>query len=224
MTFFFAFVNKNDGPTIFTYTLLHSIPHLKLTDKNTVKSIFTYVIIDITLLISKFRSSSLKDNSSYFMKEAIVEARLASAHDDVPIGAVIVQNGQIIAKAHNLREANQDTTAHAEIVAIQRACDTLQRWILDDCEMYVTLEPCTMCFGAIVQARIAKIYFGAFDTKTGACGSTQDLACLKDSSINHHSTFIGGMMEEECSTLIKEFFKKKRLEKKKQISFQEEIE
>ncbi len=158
----------------------------------------------------------MNDETLYFMQKALEEAKIAALHDDVPIGAVIVKNHKIIARAHNQRELNHDTTAHAEIRAIQLAGEYLQAWILNDCQLYVTLEPCIMCFGAIIQARIPEIYFGAYDPKTGACGSHPDLANLKNTSVNHHSSFIGGIMEEECSFLLKEFFKQRRIEKKNQ--------
>jgi tRNA(adenine34) deaminase len=150
------------------------------------------------------------EDFSRFMEQALSEADLAEKNGDVPVGAVIVQSGQIIARGHNQREFANDTTAHAEIVAIRKACQKLQRWILDDCELYVTLEPCLMCFGAIIQARIANVYFGAYDPKTGACGSVAETAELKNSALNHHTNFVGGLLEEECAKKLKIFFQKKR--------------
>ena len=147
---------------------------------------------------------------SLFMQQALSEADLAEQNGDVPVGAVIVKSGKIIARGHNKRELTSDTTAHAEIVAIRAACQKLQRWILDDCELYVTLEPCLMCFGAIIQARIANVYFGAYDPKTGACGSVAEMATLKDSELNHHTSIIGGLLEEECAKKLTDFFQKKR--------------
>ncbi len=150
----------------------------------------------------------------YFMKIAIEEAKKALIADDVPIGAIVVKDDQIIAAAYNMREKNKSTTAHAELLAIEQACRKLKRWILDDCELYVTLEPCIMCFGAIIQARIPRVYFGAYDPKTGACGSLEELRNLKHTSVNHHSEFTGGILENECADLIRVFFKGKRLKKK----------
>ena len=118
-----------------------------------------------------------------YMKEAIKEAKKAAKKLEVPVGCIIVKNGEIIARAHNIKETKQDTTKHAEIIAIQKASKKLGEWRLLDCEMYVTLEPCSMCAGAMIQARIKKVYIGAKDEKTGACGS------------------------EECETILKEFFK-----------------
>ena len=147
---------------------------------------------------------------SLFMQQALSEADLAEQNGDVPVGAVIVKSGQIIARGHNKREFAIDTTAHAEIVAIRAACQKLGKWILNDCELYVTLEPCLMCFGAILQARIANVYFGAYDPKTGACGSVAEIATIKDSVLNHHTNIIGGLMEEDCSKKLTDFFQKKR--------------
>ncbi|NLJ69968.1 MAG: nucleoside deaminase [Clostridiaceae bacterium] len=148
------------------------------------------------------------------MQQALLEADLAEQNGDVPVGAIIVKSGQIIARGHNKREFANDVTAHAEIVAIRKACKNLQRWILDDCELYVTLEPCLMCFGAIIQARIANIYFGAYDPKTGACGSVAEIATLKDSALNHHTNIVGGLLEEECAKKLTDFFQKKRYHSK----------
>jgi len=162
------------------------------------------------------------EDFSRFMQQALSEADLAELNGDVPVGAVIVKSGQIIARGHNQREFAHDTTAHAEIVAIREACKKLQRWILDDCDLYVTLEPCLMCFGAIIQARIANVYFGAYDPKTGACGSVAETAALKESALNHHTRIAGGMLEEECAQKLKGFFQNKRdLAKLKQINKQE---
>lgn len=146
----------------------------------------------------------------YFMEQALVEADLAEKNGDVPVGALIVKNRKILARAHNMREVLGDVTAHAEIIAIRKAAQETGSWLLEDCELYVTLEPCIMCFGAIVQARIAQVYFGAFDPKTGACGSLKELAGLSNSSINHHTKFQGGILKEKCSNKLKHFFQKKR--------------
>ena len=152
-------------------------------------------------------------SDEYYMKQALLEAQKAFDRDEVPVGAVVVCQDRIIARAHNLTEALNDVTAHAEMQAITAAANYLGGKYLQDCTLYVTLEPCVMCFGAIVQARIQDVYFGAYDPKTGACGSLSDLRNLKSSSINHHTCFHGGILLEVCSEQIKTFFKKKRLEK-----------
>lgn len=139
------------------------------------------------------------------MQEAIKEAKKAYKKLEVPVGAVIVKNGEIIAKAHNLKETKYDTTKHAEILAIQQASKKLKSWRLIDCEMYITLEPCTMCAGAIINSRIKKIYIGTMDEKTGAAGSKLNL--FKDYTFNHTVEVEIGIMKEECETNLKEFFK-----------------
>lgn len=139
------------------------------------------------------------------MQEAIKEAKKAYKKLEVPVGAVIVKNGEIIAKAHNLKETKYDTTKHAEIIAIQRASKKIKSWRLIDCEMYITLEPCTMCSGAIINSRIKKIYIGTMDEKTGAAGSKLNL--FKDYTFNHIVEVETGIMKEECEKLLKEFFK-----------------
>lgn len=147
-----------------------------------------------------------------FMKEAIKEAKKAAKKLEVPVGCVIVKNGEIIAKAHNQKETKQDTTKHAEIIAIQKASQKLGQWRLLDCEMYVTLEPCSMCAGAMIQARLKKVYIGAKDEKTGACGSVLNL--LQDYPFNHKIEIETGIKKEECETILKEFFKSLRTLKK----------
>lgn len=143
-----------------------------------------------------------------YMEQAIIEARKASDLGEVPVGAVIVYKGEIIARAHNLREKNNNALAHAEIIVIDEACRRLKSWRLDDCELYVTLEPCPMCAGAIINSRINSVYFGAFDLKGGACGSVVDL--FIKGSFNHSPTVYGGIMEETCEEVLKDFFKKLR--------------
>jgi len=126
-------------------------------------------------------------------------------------GAVLVKDGKIIAKAHNQKEVKKDTTKHAEIVVIQKASKRLQNWRLEDAILYVTLEPCTMCIGAIIGARIKKVYFGAMDEKTGACGSVLNIP--KDYPFNHTVEIEGKVMEEECKGLMQDFFKNLRIRK-----------
>ena len=147
-----------------------------------------------------------------FMKEALKEAKRAFNKEEVPVGAVIVKDGKIIAKAHNLKETKKDTTNHAEIIAIQKASKKLNAWRLEDCEMYVTLEPCSMCAGALIQSRIKKIYIGTMDSKTGACGSVLNL--LEDYKFNHKVEIEIGVLQEECEKILKDFFKELRKKKK----------
>lgn len=147
-----------------------------------------------------------------FMKEALKEARKAFEKEEVPIGAVIVRDGKIIAKAHNLRETKKQACAHAEILAIEKACKKIGAWRLENCELYVTLEPCPMCAGAIINSRIKKIYIGAMDEKGGAVGSKINL--LKDVKLNHSVEVETGILNEECSKILKDFFKKLRLGEK----------
>lgn len=143
-----------------------------------------------------------------FMTAALKEAKKAFMEDEVPVGAVITYKGEIIAKAHNLRETYNRATAHAEILAIEKACSVLNNWYLNDCDLYVTLEPCIMCAGAIINSRIRNLYFGAFDPKAGACGSVIDVFTLKE--LNHRVTVYAGIMEDECASILTEFFKSKR--------------
>ena len=141
------------------------------------------------------------------MEAALAEAKKAYLIDEVPVGAVIVYNDKIIARGHNTRETKQSVLGHAEINAIKKASKKIGSWRLEDCDMYVTLEPCSMCSGAIIQSRIKNLYFGAFDPKTGACGSVLNLF---EHNFNHKVNVVSGIMEEECSRIIKEFFRELR--------------
>lgn len=147
-----------------------------------------------------------------FMQEALKEAKKAEEKLEVPVGCVIVKDGKIIARAHNLKETKTDTTKHAEIMAIQKASKKLKAWRLLDCDMYVTLEPCSMCAGAMIQSRIRKVYIGAMDKKTGACGSVLNL--LQDYPFNHTIEVETGVEKEKCEEILKEFFKKLRKTKR----------
>ena len=147
-----------------------------------------------------------------FMKEALKQAQKAYDKLEVPVGAVIVKDGKIIARAYNQKEEKNDTTNHAEILAIKKASKKLGSWRLLDCDMYVTLEPCSMCAGALIQSRIRKVYIGASDEKTGACGSVLNL--LEDFKFNHKVEVEKGVMQEECETMLKNFFKELRVIKK----------
>ena len=151
-----------------------------------------------------------------FMKQALKEAQKAYDKLEIPVGAVIVKDGKIIARAHNIKELKNDTTKHAEIIAIQKASKKLGAWRLNDCEMYVTLEPCPMCAGAIIQARIKKLYIGTMDEKTGACGSVLNL--LEDYKFNHQVEVETGLLNNECEKILKDFFKDLRKKKREVAS------
>jgi tRNA(adenine34) deaminase len=144
------------------------------------------------------------------MRAALREARASAASDEVPVGCVIVHDGLVIGRGHNQTEGLQDATAHAEIVAIGAASSALQSWRLIDCTMYVTLEPCAMCAGAIILARLGRVVYGARDPKAGACGSVLDV--IHERRLNHRVQVEQGMLAEECGTLLKEFFARKRRE------------
>jgi tRNA(adenine34) deaminase len=141
------------------------------------------------------------------MKAALKEAQKAYAIGEVPVGCVIVKDDKIIARGYNKREKNQNVTDHAEIITINKACKKIGSWRLEDCDIYVTLEPCPMCSGAIIQSRIKNLYFGAYDLKTGAAGSVFNLF---DYPFNHKVCVTGSILEEECSSIIKDFFKELR--------------
>ena len=145
------------------------------------------------------------------MKEALKEAKKAELIDEVPIGCVIVKDDKIIARGHNQRETNQSPIGHAEIIAINKASKKLKSWRLEGCDIYVTLEPCIMCSGAIIQSRISKVYYGASDPKGGALGSSINV--LDANNINHHPEVISGVLKEECSSIITNYFKAKRQSK-----------
>ena len=148
------------------------------------------------------------DKNKAFMAEALKEAALAAEMGEVPIGAVIVRGDEIIAAAHNLVETSKDPTAHAEMLAIRQAAARLGGWRLTGCHMYVTVEPCSMCAGAIVWARIEKLFIGTDDPKGGACGSIFNIP--QDKKLNHYTEIETGLLREECSEIMKTFFKKLR--------------
>lgn len=148
------------------------------------------------------------DKNKAFMAEALKEAALAAEMGEVPIGAVIVRGDEIIAAAHNLVETSKDPTAHAEMLAIRQAAARLGGWRLTGCHMYVTVEPCSMCAGAIVWARIEKLFIGADDPKGGACGSIFNIP--QEKKLNHYTEIETGLLREECSEIMKTFFKKLR--------------
>lgn len=140
----------------------------------------------------------------YFMKEALKEARLALEKGEVPVGAVIVKDGKIISRGHNLKETYKNAIYHAEILAIEEASKVLNAWRLNDCEMYVTLEPCPMCAGAIINSRIKKLYIGAMDDTMGACGTALNL--LENYKFNHIVQIEKYILKDECENIIDEFF------------------
>ena len=152
------------------------------------------------------------EKNDKFMKEALKEAQKAYEKLEVPVGAVIVKDGKIIARAHNQKETKKDTTKHAEMLAIQKASKKLESWRLIDCEMYVTLEPCSMCAGAIINSRIKKIYIGTLDKKTGAAGSVFNL--FEDYTFNHKVEIEKGILQKDCEQILKDFFKELRKIKK----------
>lgn len=151
------------------------------------------------------------DENIKFMKEALKEAKKSYQKDEIPVGAVIVKDGRIIARGHNIKETKTDPTKHAEIIAIQKASKKLQTWRLSGCTMYVTLEPCSMCAGSLIQARIDKVVIGTMDEKTGACGSVLNL--LSDYKFNHTVQVETGIMQEECKKILQQFFKELRARK-----------
>nr|WP_130805466.1 tRNA adenosine(34) deaminase TadA [Senegalia massiliensis] len=151
--------------------------------------------------------------NNYFMNKALKQAEIAYQKEEVPIGCVIVKDGKIIASAYNMREELNDPTAHAEIIALQDASETLGGWRLTGCTMYVTIEPCAMCAGAIVNSRIDKLIIGSMDKKAGACGSVLNI--VQNDKLNHRVEMITGIMEQECSNIMKNFFKDLRKKNKK---------
>jgi tRNA(adenine34) deaminase len=143
-----------------------------------------------------------------WMDEALAEACAAEAHDDVPVGAVVVRDGRIVARAHNERERRQDPTAHAEILALRAAAEAVGSWRLERCVLYVTLEPCAMCAGAVVLARVPVLVYGAADPKAGAVGSLMDV--VRDDRLNHRATVVPGIRADECAAVLTRFFHRRR--------------
>lgn len=151
-------------------------------------------------------------SDEYYMKLAIEEAKKAADIDEVPIGAILVINDEVIAKAHNLRETQQRSIAHAELLALDEACQRLDTWRLEDSTLYVTLEPCAMCSGAIVLSRVKRVVYGASDPKGGCAGTLMNL--LQEQRFNHQVEVVSGVCEEECSDLLSSFFRQLRKRKK----------
>ena len=147
-------------------------------------------------------------NDIYYMNLALNEAKKAYMKGEIPIGAVIVKENVVIAKAHNLRQTKKTTLGHAEIIAIEKACKKLDSWILEGCTIYVTVEPCIMCAGAILQSRITRVVYGTNEPKFGALGSVLDIS--KVEGFNHKMEITSGILKDECSLIMKEFFKSLR--------------
>lgn len=150
----------------------------------------------------------IEKTDEYWMEHALTLAKRAESLGEVPIGCVIVKDGEIVSEAHNLRETSQRAVAHAELLAIDEACQKLHSWRLVGCTLYVTLEPCAMCAGAIVLARLDRVVFGAFDPKGGCAGSLMNL--LEDKRLNHRPEVVSGVKQEECGNLLRTFFLKLR--------------
>lgn len=142
-----------------------------------------------------------------FMRLALKQAQVSFKNDEVPIGAVVVKDGEVIARAHNTRNASRNAVEHAELVAIQRACKALGDWRLTGCDLYVTLEPCVMCLGACYNARISNVYFGAYDLSGKGCVQLSEMI---GHTLNHELSLFGGVLEKECSEILTEYFKSKR--------------
>ena len=153
----------------------------------------------------------MNDNAEKYMREAIKQAKLAATKGEVPVGAVIVRDGEIIARAYNTRETGKNALCHAEIKAIHRACRKLGGWRLPRCELYVTLEPCPMCAGAIINSRIVSVYYGAYDQKAGAFGTCFD---MNGFGLNHKPEIYAGVLQEECAGLLSSFFAELRKRRK----------
>lgn len=153
----------------------------------------------------------MEKNDIYFMKRALSKAKTAAKHGEVPIGAVIVKDGEVIASGRNMREKKNNALHHAEIIAIDRACKKTGAWRLNDCTLYVTMEPCPMCAGAIVNSRIKRVVFGCYDKKAGALGTVFN---LHDYPLNHKYEVEGGILEKECALILSDFFSELRKKKK----------
>lgn len=178
-----------------------------------------YGVIEKT--IGQQRESTLTEQEKeYWMHEAMKEAKKAEEKAEVPIGAIVVYEGKIIGRGHNLRESSCDATTHAEIEAIKQACAYKKNWRLEGCQLFVTLEPCPMCSGAIIQSRIPEVYFGAYDLKGGTCGTLMNL--VTDPRFNHQSYVEGNVCHDECQSQLQQFFKSLRKRKKEERLNQKE--
>lgn len=164
--------------------------------------------------MKELKSSLTEKEKIAYMEEAIVEAKKAEQIGEVPIGAIVVRDGIIIGRGYNIRETSLDATTHAEILAIQDACRTIENWRLENCQLFVTLEPCPMCSGAIILSRVEEVYYGAVDAKAGAAGTLMNL--LQDKRFNHQSYVESGILATETGNLLTEFFQTLRARKKKE--------
>ena len=144
----------------------------------------------------------------YFMGRALMQAKTAFRHGEVPVGAVVVKDGKVISRGYNRRESDRDPTANAELIAMRRAAKKLNSWRLTGCTLYVTLEPCPMCSGVIINSRIDRVVFGAYDAKAGCCTTLYHLC--SDERFNHRAEILGGVNEDECGEILSRFFKEKR--------------
>ncbi len=174
-------------------------------------------MISVLLGFSDMLLSHDENRDEYFMRAALREAERALDADEVPVGCVIVRENQIIARGYNRREALQDPTAHAELLAITAAANHLGSWRLEDTTLYVTLEPCPMCAGAIILARIPRVVFGAYDPKAGCCGSLMNL--LADARFNHRPELVGGVLDNVCGELLSAFFREIRNRNRNRTDF-----
>jgi tRNA(adenine34) deaminase len=163
--------------------------------------------MDLNILLDELPPEE-REAHEYWMREAIAEARKAEALGEVPIGAVVVRHGEIIGRGYNLRETTMDSTAHAEMVAIREASIAMNSWRLLDCRLYVTLEPCPMCAGAMVQSRVPLTVYGTTDPKAGCAGTLMNL--LEEPRFNHRTEVIQGILQEECADLLTSFFRRLR--------------
>ena len=155
-------------------------------------------------------NNQILDNDKKYMRLALREAELAYNLGEIPIGAIIVdESGSVVASGYNLRESEHDATAHAEVVAIRRACQRLNRWRLNGLTLYVTVEPCPMCAGAIIMSRLTRVVYGIVDSKTGACESL--FAILSHPSLNHQPEVRAGVLADECAAIIQRFFRERRI-------------
>ena len=156
----------------------------------------------------------------YYMKQAISRAKAAAKVGEVPIGAVLVKDGEVISTGRNMREKKKNALLHAELVAIDRGCRALGAWRLEDCTLYVTMEPCPMCAGAIINSRIKRVVFGCYDKKAGVYGSVID---LQEYPFNHYYDVEGGVMEEDCARLLSDFFASLRLKKQAEKALKKDL-
>ena len=202
------FFIKNRAFNIAMYIYLISRKYIGIFNK----FVLYYLLLYVKKLADIKGENNLVNHKETFMKEALKEAKKAYKKLEIPVGAVIVKDGEIIAKAHNLRENKNSSIAHAEILAIEKANKKLNAWRLENCEMYITLEPCMMCMGAIVNSRIKKIYIGALDPKTGSCKSVINMENYK---FNHIVEVETGILQEDCEYILKDFFKMLRKMKRR---------